>query len=73
MNKDTFWEEYHKINETELPSWVEGLSPIERNKIKNRLNQLTIEISHGRYYDGWTLEGLKQEKEKLSRLLSENI
>tara|TARA_B100002019_G_scaffold91872_1_gene79174 strand:+ start:2165 stop:2386 length:222 start_codon:yes stop_codon:yes gene_type:complete len=73
MNKDTFWEEYHSVEESELPSWVEGLSPIEKNKIKSRVNQLTIEISHGRYYDGWTLEGMKEEKEKLSRLIRENI
>jgi len=73
MNKDGFWKEYRKINESELPSWVEGLSPVEKNKIRNRVNQLTMEISHGRYYDGWTLDGMKQEKEKLSRLLSENI
>ena len=73
MNKDMFWDEYHKINERELLSWVEGLSPIEKNKIRERVNQLTMEISHGRYYDGWTLDGMKQEKEKLSRLLSENI
>ena len=73
MNKDGFWKEYRKINESELSSWVEGLSPVEKNKIRNRVNQLTMEISHGRYYDGWTLDGMKQEKEKLSRLLSENI
>ena len=73
MNKDTFWEECHSVEESELPSWVEGLSPIEKNKIKSRVNQLTIEISHGRYYDGWTLEGMKEEKEKLSRLIRENI
>jgi len=73
MNKDTFWREYRKINESELPSWVEGLSPIEKKNIRDRVSQLTIEISHGRYYDGWTLEGMKEEKEKLSKLLSENI
>ena len=73
MNKDVFWKEYRKINESELPSWVEGLSPIEKNKIRNRVNQLTIEISHGRYYDGWTLDGMREEREKLSKLLSENI
>ena len=73
MNKDTFWEEYRSVNKSELLSWVEGLSPIEKNKIQNRVNQLTIEISHGRYYDGWTLDGMKKEKEKLSKLLRENI
>ncbi len=73
MNKDTFWEEYRSVNKSELLSWMEGLSPIEKNKIQNRVNQLTIEISHGRYYDGWTLDGMKKEKEKLSKLLSENI
>ena len=73
MNKNMFWEEYHKTKENELPSWFEGLSPIEKNKIKNRVRQLTIEISHGRYYDGWTLEGMKKENKKLSGLLGENI
>ena len=73
MNKDTFWEEYRSVNKSELLSWVEGLSPIEKNKIQNRVNQLTIEISHGRYHDGWTLDGMKKEKEKLSILLRENI
>ncbi len=73
MNKDIFWMEYRKINESELPSWVEGLSPVEKKNIEDRVSQLTIEISHGRYYDGWTLEGMKEEREKLSKLLSENI
>ena len=73
MNKEGFWKEYHSVNESELLSWVEGLSPIEKNKIRKRVNQLTMEISHGRYYDGWTLDGMKREKEKLSKLLSENI
>ena len=73
MNKSMFWEEYHKINETNLPFWFEGLSPIEKNKIKDRVKQLTIEIAHGRYYDGWTLEGMKEENEKLNGLLGKNI
>ncbi len=73
MNKDIFWMEYRKINESELPSWVEGLSPVEKKNIEDRVSQLTIEITHGRYYDGWTLKGMKEEREKLSRLLSENI
>ena len=73
MNKDTFWDEYRSTSKSELLSWVEGLSPIEKNKIKNRINQLTIEISHGRYYDGWTLDGMREEREKLSSLLNENI
>tara|TARA_Y100000389_G_C17436884_1_gene506084 strand:- start:1692 stop:1913 length:222 start_codon:yes stop_codon:yes gene_type:complete len=73
MNKDIFWMEYRKINESELSSWVEGLSPVEKKNIEDRVSQLTMEISHGRYYDGWTLEGMKEEREKLSKLLSENI
>ena len=32
MNKDTFWEEYRSVNKSELLSWMEGLSPIEKNK-----------------------------------------
>lgn len=73
MNKDIFWKGYHQVDKDELSSWVEGLSPIEKDEIRKRIDQLTMEISHGRYYDGWTLDGMKQEKEKLSNLLRENI
>tara|TARA_R110002051_G_scaffold286290_2_gene348813 strand:- start:9167 stop:9388 length:222 start_codon:yes stop_codon:yes gene_type:complete len=73
MNKDKFWREYHTIKETDLPFWFGGLNPLDKNKIKDRVRELTLEICHGAYYDGWTLEGLKKENKKLSTLLRENI
>jgi|ETNvirenome_6_85_1030632.scaffolds.fasta_scaffold05634_10 hypothetical protein len=73
MDKDKFWKEYHTIKEKDLLCWFGGLSPIDKNKIKDRVKQLTLEISHGRYYDGWTLDGMRKENKKLSTLLGENI
>jgi hypothetical protein len=46
-----------------------NLTEIDKNKIRNRVKQLNVEIIHGEYYDGWTLDGLIKEKEKLSKLI----
>ena len=70
MNKDTFWEEFKLIEDSELTLWFEGLNPIELGKVRARISQLEIEISHGNYYDGWTLKGMVEEKNKLSDLFN---
>tara|TARA_B100001094_G_C17818317_1_gene617225 strand:- start:10 stop:231 length:222 start_codon:yes stop_codon:yes gene_type:complete len=73
MDKTSFWEKYRKLKNDELVLWVEELNLTDRNKIINRVSQLDMEISHGRYYDGWTLKGMKLEREKLNSLLRKNI
>jgi len=69
MNKDKFWHEYDSVNDNDLLKWFTNLTEIDKNKIRNRVKQLNVEITHGEYYDGWTLDGLIKEKEKLSKLI----
>jgi hypothetical protein len=50
--------------------------PITREQAETRLKYLNTEIAHDSYYDGWTLNGMKQERDwllsELRRLDSEN-
>ena len=36
-----------------------------KKKIKERKKYLEMEIAHGRYWDGWSLEGMKKELKEL--------
>jgi len=69
MNKDKFWHEYDSVNDNDLLKWFTNLTETDKNKIRNRVKQLNLEIIHEEYYDGWTLDGLIKEKEKLSKLI----
>jgi hypothetical protein len=70
MKKTNFWEEFKLVGGSELNLWFEGLSPIELGKVRARISQLEMEIAHGRYYDGWTLKGMVEEKNKLLELFN---
>jgi len=49
MNKDKFWHEYDSVNDNDLLNWFTNLTEIDKNKIRNRVKQLNVEITHGEY------------------------
>ena len=40
-------------------------------QIKKRIDYLKIEIDHGRFWDGYALNGMKKELKELEKKLSE--
>ena len=42
---------------------------MNKKQIKDRINYLKMELAHEGYHDGWTLQGLKEEFEWLTKEL----
>ena len=45
--------------------------PVSRKQAEERLKYLNTEIAHEGYHDGWTLQGMKEEKEWLENQLKQ--
>ena len=43
------------------------------DRIKERIEYLKTEISHAGYWDGWSVEGMKEEKEWLDQELKKLV
>ena len=43
--------------------------PVSRKQAEARLEYLNTELAHERYWDGWSVKGMKEEKEWLESQL----
>ena len=43
--------------------------PVSRKQAEERLKYLNSELAHEDYHDGWTVKGMKEEKEWLEKEL----
>ena len=42
---------------------------MSKEQIKDRIKYLKMELAHSHYHDGWTVKGMKEEKEWLEKEL----
>ena len=58
----------------DLEKWIgermKNKEPVTRTQAEKRLKYLNTELAHEGYHDGWTLQGMKEEKEWLENQLS---
>ena len=57
-----YWDAIEKSKTVEEPP-VWGDSSISRDNLEERLKYLNSELSHETYHDGWTVQGMREEKE----------
>ena len=53
----------------DLTAWENEHGPVSRKQAKARLKYLNSELAHEDYHDGWTVKGMKEEKEWLEKEL----
>ena len=53
----------------DLTAWENEYGPVSRKQAKARLKYLNSELAHEDYHDGWTVKGMKEEKEWLEKEL----
>ena len=56
----------------DLEKWIGSIMrerPVSRKKAEERLRYLNTEIAHERYWDGWSIKAMKEEKEWLESQL----
>jgi len=58
------------IPKIKLENWIQNeKSTVPRKQAEERLNYLKSELAHEGYHDGWTLQGMREEKEWLEKEL----
>ena len=45
---------------------------MNKKQIKERMRYLKTELAHSHYHDGWVIQGMKKELEKLEKKLDFN-
>ena len=54
---------------TDLENWIKNTKPVSRKQAEERLKHLKSELTHEGYHDGWTLKGMREEKEWIEKEL----